>query len=116
MPWQEASTMSLRLAFVQQASQPDATLSVLCAQFGISRPTGYKWLARYRAGGVAALSDQPRRPTTQPRRTDAATEQRVLALRAHHPQWGGRKLRARLQALDPTQPVPAASTVTAILR
>jgi transposase InsO family protein len=116
MPWQESTTMSLRLAFVQQASLPDANLSALCTQFGISRPTGYKWLARYRAGGLAALADRSRRPQTQPRQTAAAVEQRVLDLRAQHPQWGGRKLRARLHALEPTQPVPAASTVTAILR
>lgn len=87
--------MSLRLAFVQQASAPDANLSALCAQFGISRPTGYKWLARFQADGVAGLVEQSRRPTTAPTRTPAALEQRIAHLRRQHPAWGGRKLRAR---------------------
>ncbi|WIG58894.1 MAG: ISxac4 transposase [Ktedonobacterales bacterium] len=108
--------MSLRLAFVAQASQPDVNLSALCAQFGISRPTGYKWVARAQQAGSAGLAERSRRPTTSPTRTAAALEQRVLALRAQHPAWGGRKLRARLQVLAPDQPVPAASTITAILQ
>lgn len=116
MPWQESTTMSLRLVFVQQASAPDANLSALCAQFGISRPTGYKWLTRYQQGGLAALTDQSRRPQTQPTRTAVAAEQRVLALREQHPAWGARKLRARLATRDPDEPVPTASTITAILR
>ena len=43
------------------------------------------------------------------------TEQAVLELRGQHPAWGGRKLRARLRALGQAD-VPAASTITAILR
>ncbi len=116
MPWQESSAMSLRLAFVQQASAPDANLSALCAQYGISRPTGYKWLARFQQEGVAGLAEQSRRPTTSPTHTTATWEQRIVALRRQHPAWGGRKLRARLQALDPQTTPPAASTITAILQ
>lgn len=108
--------MSLRLAFVQQASAPDANLSALCAQFGISRPTGYKWLARYQQAGMAGLAERSRRPHTSPRQTAAATEQQVVALRTQHPAWGGRKLRARLSVLAPQQALPAASTITVLLR
>jgi transposase InsO family protein len=42
-------------------------------------------------------------------------EQEVLALRAEHPCWGGRKLRRVLERAGVSQ-VPAASTITAILR
>jgi len=42
-------------------------------------------------------------------------EARVLAVRAEHPAWGGRKLRRRLHDLG-EKGVPAASTCTAILR
>ena len=42
-------------------------------------------------------------------------EQAVLALRAQHPTWGARKLRVLL-ARQGVQPLPAASTITAILR
>ena len=38
------------------------SFSLLCRRFGISRKSAYKWLKRYRAGGVQALRDRPRRP------------------------------------------------------
>ena len=47
MPWQERSTMSLRQEFVELASREGANLSELCIRFGISRPTGYRWVRRY---------------------------------------------------------------------
>ena len=116
MPWQESSAMSLRLAFVQQASAPDANLSALCAQFGISRPTGYKWLARFQEEGVAGLTERSRRPRQSPAHTALPVEQRIVELRRQHPVWGGRKLRARLQTLDPQIPWPSASTMTAVVQ
>jgi transposase InsO family protein len=107
--------MSLRNEFVALARLPDANLAQLARQFGISRKTAYKWLDRFAAGGPTALSDRSRRPRVSPARTPDTLEQLVLQLRAQHPAWGGRKLRARLHALGHAD-VPAASTITAILR
>ena len=39
-------------------------LAELCREFGISRPVGYEWLKRYRQGGVAAIAEGSRRPST----------------------------------------------------
>jgi transposase InsO family protein len=115
MPWNEVDRMSLRREFVELASREGADVSKLCRRFGISRKTGYKWLARYAAGGVAALADESRRPGRSPSRTEPDVEQQVLTLRDAHPTWGGRKLRARLQSQGRTA-VPSASTITEILR
>jgi transposase InsO family protein len=114
MPWKEVSAVSLRLEFVRLASQPDANVRELCRRFQVSAKTAYKWLARFRDQGAGGLTDRSRRPARSPRRTADALEQQVLALRAQHPAWGGRKLRARLLALGVAD-VPAASTLTAIL-
>jgi transposase InsO family protein len=115
MPWKEVSTMSLRTEFVALAVQPGANIALLARRFGISRKTAYKWLGRAAAGGPDPLADRSRRPHTSPARTAEPLEVLVLQLRDRHPAWGGRKLRARLRALG--QPdVPAASTLTAILR
>src|SRR5215470_16442971 len=95
MPWQERSTMSLRHEFVQLSLQPGTNFSELCNRFGISRKTGYKWRRRYQRDGVDGLQEQPRRPQQQPRRSPAATEQAVLAVRARYG-WGARKIEARL--------------------
>lgn len=115
MPWQEVSTVSLRQEFVMLASVEGANVRALCRRYTISPRTGYKWLGRYRRQGRAALTDRSRRPHRSPTRTPPALEQAVLAVRAAHPVWGARKLRAVLQAAGhPALPSP--STVTAILR
>jgi transposase InsO family protein len=107
--------MSLRSEFVGLATQPGANVSQLSRRFGISRKTAYKWLARARLGDATALADRSRRPHQSPRTTDATTAAAVVAVRTEHPAWGGRKIRAVLQARGHTA-VPSASTVTAILR
>ncbi len=104
---------SERQEFVASARQEGANITAVCDQFGISRKTGYKWLAR--AATAQPLSDRSRRPHASPRQTSAAMEARVLELRAQHPRWGGRKLHHRLVALGVVD-VPAPSTITAILR
>ena len=115
MPWEIQTTMSQRRDFVHLASQEGANMRELCRRFGISRPTGYKWLARHQAEGDAGLADRTRRPHSSPEQTDAAMTDAIVALRQQHPAWGGRKLRRRLQDLGHGA-VPAASTITAILR
>jgi transposase InsO family protein len=72
-------------------------------------------MARYRAGGPEALSDHSRRPLGSPNLTSSEKSELVLSLRRQHSSWGGRKLKRRLEDLG-HQGVPAASTITEILR
>src|SRR3954451_14237201 len=113
MPFAERSAMSLKLEFVVLAQQPGANLSTLCQRFGISRPTGYRWLARYQTQRAEGLVERSRRPVTSPTQTPAAIETLVLAIRDAYPTWSGHKIRRRLQDLGHVA-VPAASTCTAI--
>jgi transposase InsO family protein len=97
MPWLETDVRDQRIQFVLTVRR-GATVSEACRAFGISRPTGYKWLRREAdAGSVAALTDRSRRPHHSPRQTPAAVVQRVGALRAHFG-WGGAKLAPLLAA------------------
>jgi transposase InsO family protein len=114
MPWQERTVMSERQEFIAFARQEGATIAAVCRQFGISRKTGYKWLARA-ATGERAFPDRSRRPHASPRLTPPEIEAAVLAKRAEHPAWGGRKLHHALARQGMVQP-PAPSTITAILR
>ena len=107
--------MSLRLEFVMLAGQEEANVRELCRRHKISPTTGYKWLQRFRRGGVEALTDQSRRPLSSPAQTAAEMEGSVVELRRQHPAWGGRKLRRVLQNQGQTG-LPAASTITDILR
>lgn len=115
MPFKEYSTVSLRAEFCRLAQQEGANRSELCRRFEISRMTGYKWLGRCEAEGLGGLQDRSRRPHHSPDRTAVEMEAQVVELREAHPCWGGRKLKRALER-DGLQGVPAASTITAILR
>ena len=70
MPWKVTDVMEQKIHFVTQAAVPGANISALCRESGISRPTGYYWLKRYReADSVTALQERSRRPKHSPRRT-----------------------------------------------
>ncbi|MEP6706941.1 MAG: helix-turn-helix domain-containing protein, partial [Pyrinomonadaceae bacterium] len=115
MPWKEVSIMSQRLEFVTLAGAAKANIRHLCRCYGISSATAYKWLHRFHSTGVNGLEDRSRRPHHSPSRSVVEMEEAIIDLRHKHPAWGGRKLRARLLALDHAA-VPSSSTITAILR
>jgi transposase InsO family protein len=50
-------------------------------ELGVSRATGYKWLARYRVEGSAGLLDRSSRPHRSPAKTPARVEKRICQLR-----------------------------------
>lgn len=115
MPFHEVSRMVSKLEFVRLASVEGANIRLLCRRFGVTPTTGYKWLARYAERGAVGLEEKSRRPHRSPCRSDPGVETAVLAVRAKHPAWGGRKIRARLLQAGAEQ-APAPSTITAILR
>lgn len=90
------------------------SLTELCERYGISRPTGYKWIARVATGSIAALQDESRAPATCPHRTPATVEDAIVALRRRYG-WGAKKLLQVLARQHPTLHPPARSTVNAIL-
>ena len=71
MPWKECHVMDERLRFVARLLEGEK-MAPLCAEFGISRKTGYKIFDRYKDTGVTAFTDRSRRPgaagTPPPRR------------------------------------------------
>ena len=111
MPWEVCSAVSKREEFVRFASAGEESLSELCRRYGVSRPTGYKWLKRAGEG----FEERSRRPHSSPARTNPETEALVCRLRRRHPAWGGRKLHHYLRR-EGISPLPAASTVNGILR
>ena len=116
MPFCGMSAMDQRREFVVFAAVEGANVRELCRRFGISPTTGYKWLERYRREGLPGLAERSRRPRFSPSHTPAAVEAKVLAVRARsNDVWGGRKIRRALEDGGEAD-VPAASTITQILR
>jgi len=86
-----------RVSFVVTASRGEKSLTALCQEFGISRPTGYLWLSRYRQEGLVGIAERSRRPASSPDRTAAEVEEAVVGLRQRYPDWGARKLQVLLR-------------------
>ena len=99
------------------AAHLDGLYSVteLADRFGVSRPTVYKWIDRFKDGGAAALADLGRAPKTSPHRTPADVEALIVEARRAHPTWGPRKLVPYLARRHPGVVLPATSTAGAIL-
>ena len=56
MPWKVSGVMEKRKDFVADFVSGDWTMSELCRQYGISRPTGYAVLRRYAENGEPGLA------------------------------------------------------------
>ena len=115
MPWKETRTVDQRLQFLSSYQKEEMSVTDLCHEYGISRPTAYKWIKRYDEVGPEGLLDLTRTPHSSPYATSAEIENEVLALRKRFPSWGARKLKARLERMNPNVSWPAASTVGQIL-
>ena len=52
MAWKRTDPMEERIRFVMETLSGVFRMSELSDRYGVSRKTGYKWLQRYREGGV----------------------------------------------------------------
>lgn len=115
MPWEERSVSEQRRELVGLVMGGESVAEA-SRRLGVSRQTGSKWWGRYQREGEAGLVDRSRaRLSPHPLQTDIAMVDEVLRVRDRFPTWGGRKIRAVL-VREGHSGVPAASTITAILR
>jgi len=97
MAWKAMDVQDQRVRFVLAASLREKPLGALCAEFGISRPTGALWIKRYAEHGLAGIAERSRRPRSSPAQTCWEQEEKVVALRLRYPDWGARKLAVVLE-------------------
>ncbi len=90
-------------------------MAPLCAEFGISRKTGYKIFDRYKECGVQAFTDRSRRPYRQANRLPPQLEAVIVRLKREYPGWGAPKIREKLRRQSTAPHLPAISTVHAVL-
>jgi transposase InsO family protein len=115
MPWQETSPVDQRDRFITDSLRGLFSMTELCARYGISRKSGYKWLGRFQEGGRAALRDRSRAPHSCPHRIAASVAELLCQARARHPDWGPEKLLHWLAPRHPAIAWPAVSTVGDLL-
>lgn len=116
MPWKETTMMEQKLEFINEWRSGNFSLSELCRQFGISRPTAYKYLERYEKEGLEGLKEKERTPHSHPRQTGEEIENRIVAHRREHPRWGGEKIWKLLHKDFNEEEIPCVSTVNRIIK
>jgi transposase len=90
----ETNAAEQRRQFVRSYQSGAWSMTELCERYGITRPTGYKWLARWQAAGEAGLRERDRTPRHCPHRTPADVEALVIGARQEYG-WGAKKLVAK---------------------
>jgi transposase-like protein len=108
--------MDQRTRFIADFLRDALSITELCALYGVSRKTGYKWIDRYLRHGPAGLEEHSRRPRHSPNETSEEIVTAMLDARRRHPTWGGKKLLALLRKRHPRWPLPGRSTACDILR
>lgn len=98
--------MQCRQKLAYMVISGEMNLSEAARQFGVSRPTAHKWVQRALVVGVENLAEQSRAPHRQPRHTEQAIIEQILALKRAYPRWGAKKLHALLWPPDGAEEAP----------
>lgn len=116
MPWEVRHPVNERQLFVEDYLSGHWTMTELCMKYGVSRPTGYKWVARHAEGGLLALEDHSHAAHHHPNATPEKVRERLVAVKEKYPTWGPRKVLQYLKRKEPRKKWPAESTVADLFR
>lgn len=115
MPWRKTDVMDEKEKFIQEMLSGERPFKQLCAEFGISEKTGYKWKKRFMEEGKRGLLERNRAPLSS---TNALGEDVVLgliALKTAHPFWGPKKILELFVKAYPQLDAPSISSVKRVL-
>ena len=116
MPWTPMDTLTQREDFIQDWLRRGFPMRGLCARYGIAPKPGSKWLHRFQVQGMSGLVDHPSVRQHQAHRTAPPVVKQLLHDKYTYPFWGPRTIHLALQRHPPGGPVPAVSTIGAMLK
>lgn len=116
MPWKETSVMDQRIQFIGDWLSERYSKTDLCTYYGISRPTGDKWIKRYKQFGLDGLKELSRAAKYHPNAVAAELRERIIQYKLHHQHFGPKKVMDGLRREDPGVSWPADSTAGEILK
>jgi transposase InsO family protein len=114
MPWKESPKMDQRIEFAMRAVDCEH-FGALCAQYGISRKTGYKWRERFVARGLGGMEEESRRPHSHSESLQEAVVCHIVRLKTAHRHWGPRKIRELYARKHPGASLPSESSFKRVL-
>jgi len=116
MPWKATDVVTVREEFVLKALGGSFSFSRLCQAFGVSRKTGYKWLARFRQSGLGGLKNQGRRPHCSPGALKEETVCELIRIKLASPaSWGPKKVLGVYHRRHGTGQAPSLSSVKRVM-
>ena len=87
MPWRKCKPMDEKLKFVARLLEGEK-MAVLCREFGISRPTGYKIFNRYKHAGLHGFEERSRRPYRYANQFPFQVEREILRIKREYADSG----------------------------
>lgn len=113
MPWTERKPMDEKVLLIADYLRDSADFTTLCRRYGVSRKTGYKWVARYRDQGLPGLDERSRRPKVIPPQMPWVVRQAIIELRGCGTiELGSKKFRRCCSSASRASPFPAARQST----
>jgi transposase InsO family protein len=116
MPWKETTTMEQKIEFICEWRTGKYTITELCKNFEISRPTAYKFINRFEKQGFEGLKEQSRTPKKHPNATKENIVEGILKLKGKYPRWGAKKIKKLLFNDFTEKEIPSVVTVHNILK
>ncbi len=93
MPWKDTTIMEQKIEFICEWRTGKHTITELCRNFEISRPTAYKIIARFEQEGYEGLRELSRKPRgLHTNATDERVVNSILQLKEKHKLWGAKKI------------------------
>jgi len=126
MPWNATDPLKERTKFLlewerrwNESEGGAINMAELCRMFGVSRPTGYCWVERYKDAKFdisRGVAERSRKPKNSPTSLAPEMEDLIVAARKLKPKWGPRKLHTWLVEGNPGVYVPSASVMAKVLK
>jgi len=107
--------MEQKVEFICEWRTQKYSITELCKTFNISRPTAYKFIARFEKDGIEGLKGQSTAPKKHPNSTKDEVVKNIIQLKEKHKLWGAKKIRRLLYNVCPEKDIPSIVTVHNIL-
>lgn len=90
--------MDIRVKAVTLRDEGVKSAREVCEMCDISERTLWRWLKRYRAGGVDGLRPEKPGPKRGSHAISGSLEERIIRLKQKHPSWGARREEASVRS------------------
>jgi transposase InsO family protein len=116
MPWKETCAMDEKVQMIGDWLNQEHTVTEIGERYQVSRKTVYKWIERYRAGGIKALQEGSHAALKHANATGNEIAAELILTKRRYDKWGSKKIISWLEKRRPEKQWPAVSTAQGILR